>query len=137
MSNMIHKARVLSRNNLFNIPMLQGISFVGSSNDYDKHLYCFQSRFYSCRCAFTLLRALESHGHSVNLQNLYAKIYKVRGEDAARDAAEIAKMCSISPYDEFDRHSPQAREVVRAWAKYETDYDLSDGELQEAQLSIL
>ena len=132
-----NSSKIVSRSNVFNLPIKKGVAYVGSIFNYSTMLYDFQSRFYAIRCAFSIFRHLQRDLGCLTITKLYEVFYHVHVNDLVKDADGIARMAGIAPDEPFDYHSDTARLVCKAWAKYETNVALADEDVQLAQKAIL
>lgn len=123
--------------NAFNIALIRGYIPQGASADYSNHLYRFQSVRYCIRCLFALFRRWSQTEGSLTISVIARKKTGLDGTALADYIYNLAWRSNVPEGEILDYHSVRIRNVVKAMAKIETNWDLKDEDIIYAQMLVL
>lgn len=124
-------------NNPCNIRWRNDIAWQGQIGHDEKNFVRFSNRIYGYRAVFALLRSYARLHNITTVAAIISRFAPPSENATPKYIADVCKMAQLTPDTTIDYRAPEARRMVKAMAYIESLIDADDGELTQAQKSIL
>lgn len=128
---------VSARANPFGIRGIRAMAFQGALDCHPSRDVKFHSVLYAIRAMFSLLRFWQRFKGATDIKGIIDNVYWFDDDQRARFLTRLSFYEGIDPLEPFDYRSAVARRLVSIIAKFVSNYDLKDEDVQIAQKMIL